>query len=114
MSDNSVVIAGSVGIRIASAADVSDALGACFGSAGLILTEAELAPACFDLRTGLLGELMQKFVNYRVRLALVVPDPRRHGPRFVELAREHRTHALIRFVPSSDAAMEWLASEAAI
>jgi hypothetical protein len=36
---------------------------------------------------------MQKFVNYRVRVAVVVPTPEFHGERFVELAREHRTQS---------------------
>jgi len=108
MSDRIVLMAGEAGIRIDSAADIQDALGASFGAAGLLLTEADLAPAFFDLRTRLLGELMQKFVNYRVRLALVVPDPERHGSRFVELVREHRTHGLIRMVPTEAAARAWL------
>jgi hypothetical protein len=102
------VVATEAGIRIASVRDVSDALGACFGSAGLLLTEVDLDPAVFDLRTGILGELMQKFVNYRMRLALVVPDPARHGERFVELAREHRTHAVVRMLSTVAEARAWL------
>jgi hypothetical protein len=32
---------------------------------------ARLAPGFFDLRSGLAGEFAQKFVNYRVRLAVI-------------------------------------------
>jgi len=110
VSETSIVIAAETGIRVASVADVNDALGVCFGAAGLLLTEADVDAAVFDLRTGILGELMQKFVNYRMRLALVIPDPARHGERFVELAREHRTHAVVRMLPSVDEARQWLAS----
>ena len=108
VSDRSILVAGEAGIRVDSAADIQDALAASFGAAGLLLTEADLAPAFFDLRSGLLGELLQKFVNYRVRLALVVPDPQRHGPRMVELVREHRTHGLVRMTPTDVAARAWL------
>jgi hypothetical protein len=108
MSDRQILVAGEAGIRIDSVADIQDALGAGFGSAGLLLTEADLAPEFFDLRSGLLGELMQKFVNYRMPLALVLPDPAAHGARVVELAREHRSHGLVRFVPTEAAARAWL------
>lgn len=106
-----MVVAAERGLRIGSVADIQDALGATFGATGLLLEEADVDPGFFDLRTGLLGELMQKFVNYRVRLALVVPDPERHGPRIAELAYEHRTHTLVRILPTAAAARAWLQAE---
>jgi hypothetical protein len=103
-----IVVAADEGIAIRSARDVTDALGACFGSAGLILTEADLAREFFDLRSGLAGEFLQKFTNYRMRAAIVLPNPEAHGPRWKELAYEHRSHALIRFVPTRGDADAWL------
>lgn len=108
MSDEGVIVAAVAGIRIDTVRDITDAVGACFGAAGLILAESDLDPAFFDLRTGLLGELLQKFVNYRIRVALVVPEPERHGPRFAELAYEHRGHGVVRIVPTMAAATAWL------
>ena len=70
-----IVIASDSGISIRSFADISDAIAACLGAEGLILTENDLAPEFFDLRSGLAGELFQKFVNYRLRLAVVLQDP---------------------------------------
>jgi hypothetical protein len=56
-----VLIAREAGIHIASAADITDAVGACLGAYGaLVVGEEDLAPALFDLRTGLAGELFQK------------------------------------------------------
>src|SRR5271168_1175238 len=78
-----------------------------FGSDGLIVTENDVSAAFFDLKTGLAGELFQKFENYGLCLALVVPNPQRHGERFNELAREHRSHARIRIVRSEDGALAW-------
>jgi hypothetical protein len=41
------------------------------GAGKIILRKENFAPDFFDLRTGLLGEVLQKFVNYRVKLAVV-------------------------------------------
>jgi hypothetical protein len=95
-------------MRIDSLNAISDAVAAGIGEGGLMLCEADLAPAFYDLRSGLAGELFQKFVNYRVPLALVIGDPAVHGERFVELAREHRNHPLVRIFPDNAAAAEWL------
>lgn len=48
-------------------------------------------------------------MNYQVPLALVVKDPAVYGERFVELAREHRSHTMVRIFSDPDAAAEWLA-----
>ncbi|MFY9571309.1 MAG: DUF4180 domain-containing protein, partial [Blastocatellia bacterium] len=75
---------------------------------GLILTENDLATEFFDLRSGLAGELFQRFINYKLRIAIVLPDASAHGERFSELADEHRSHTMIRFVSSTDEARAWL------
>lgn len=109
MSPNhNILVAAEAGLAVRNAGDILDLLGACYQIDGLLLTEADLAPAFFDLKSGLAGELLQKFVNYRVRVAIVVPDPAAYGDRFKELAYEHRAHGLIRFTPSRVAAEAWL------
>ena len=101
------LIASDCGISIRSSNDVGEAVGAALGR-GLILSEHDLGPDFFDLRTGLAGELIQKLVNYRVRAAIIVVTPEAHGPRFGELAHEHTTHPTLRFVRSIDDAMRWM------
>jgi Domain of unknown function (DUF4180) len=96
-------------MRIDSSKAISNALATGMEEGGLMLSEVDLAPAFYDLTSGLAGELFQKFVNYRVSLALVVKDPAVHGERFVELAREHRSHTVVRIFPDYDAAAKWLA-----
>ena len=103
-----IVVASDSGLSIRSFSDISDALGACVGSAGLVLTENDLAQEFFDLRSGLAGELFQKFTNYRLRVAIVLPDPGTYGERFSELAYEHTSHNMLRFVRSKDEAKAWL------
>jgi hypothetical protein len=105
---NRVIVASESKIAIRSVNDINDTIGACFGAEGIILVEADLAPAFFDLSSGLAGELLQKLVNYKLRAAIVVPNPEAYGERFSELAYEHRTHDTVRFVRSRAEADAWL------
>lgn len=77
-------------------------------SGGLLLDESQLGADFFDLRTGLAGEVLQKFTNYRVRLAIVVADARACGSRFSELVHEHRSHNAVRFFDDEQRARQWL------
>jgi hypothetical protein len=95
-------------ITIRSVADVSTAMGYALEQGSLLLSAADLGPEFFDLRSGLAGVLMQKFVNFRIKLAIVIADPQVHGERFSELVYEHRSHSLVRFFSSEPAARAWL------
>lgn len=69
---------------------------------------SEPLPQFFNLRTGFAGEMLQKFVNYRAKLAIVVADPQAHGERFAELVYEHQAHPHVRFFTSEADARSWL------
>jgi hypothetical protein len=103
-----VLVASDAGLRVDNADDVLAVIGAAYDVDALILTAADVAAAFFDLRSGLAGELFQKATQYGVRLALVLPDPALHGPRWPELAYEHRRHAAVRIVGSRAEADAWL------
>jgi hypothetical protein len=105
-----ILLAAEAGIHIGSLSDVSDAIAAGLGADGLILTEEDLAQEFFELRSGLAGELFQKCMNYRLRLAIVLPHPEAYGERFSELAYEHSSHNMIRFVRTKAEAEAWLRS----
>lgn len=96
-------------ISIASAEDIRHAIGAGMDRGGLLIDERDLGPDFFDLRSGLAGEVFQRFTRYRVRLALVIADPSSHGSRFGELARDHRNHPSVRIFESEQHARRWLA-----
>jgi len=108
--EHRILVASDSNISIRSFSDITEAIAACIDADGLILTEDELAQEFFNLRSGLAGELFQKFMNYRLRVAIVLPDPQAYGERFSELAYEHRSHSMIRFVRSKDEAETWLSS----
>jgi hypothetical protein len=90
--------------------DINDVLAASIERGSLVVTERDLCPEFFDLRTGFAGELLQKFVNYRVRLAVVLSDPNAYGERFSELVSEHLTHDTVRFFRFEEDACRWLKS----
>ena len=96
-------------LQIRASGDIATALSVGMERGGLLLHESQLGPIFFDLATGLAGEVFQKFTNYRVRLALVIADPKAHGSRFGELAWEHRAHNAVRFFANEQAARQWLA-----
>jgi hypothetical protein len=108
--EHRILVASDSGISIRSLSDISDAIGACLGADGLILTENDLAPEFFDLRSGLAGEVFQKFINYKLRVAIILSDPNAYGERISELAYEHRSHSMIRFLRSQEDAKAWLNS----
>jgi hypothetical protein len=96
-------------VEIRGPGDIPTALAASVEGGGLVLDEKQLCPDFFDLRTGLAGEVLQKFVNYRARLAIIVADSSAYGSRFSELVYEHRTHRSVRFFTSAQLAHQWLA-----
>jgi hypothetical protein len=106
--ERKILIASDTGISIRSFGDISDAIAESVDADGLMLTEDDLAKEFFDLRTGLAGELFQKCMNYGVRLAIVLPDTEAYGERISELAYEHKSHSMIRFIRSKGEAETWL------
>jgi hypothetical protein len=107
-----IIVASASGISIRSSGDIPDVIAACLeaGAAGLVLSEGDLIPEFFDLRTGLAGEFFQKLVNYGLRAAFVLPNPESHGERFSELVYEHRSHGMIRFFNTKAEAETWLST----
>ena len=75
---------------------------------GLVIDEKNLAPEFFDLKSGLAGQVLQKFVNYRTKLAVIIRDPSVYGGRFGELMHEHRIHPTVRFFSGDQSARQWL------
>jgi pyruvate/2-oxoacid:ferredoxin oxidoreductase alpha subunit len=67
-----VLVCDPEGPRIATPQDALDLIGAAFDRADVVaIPVARLDDKFFSLRSGLAGEVMQKFVNYRTRLAIV-------------------------------------------
>ena len=76
----------------------------------LLLYAGNFPESFFDLRSGLAGTILQKFTNYHIRVALVVPSELVHG-KFREYVFEaNRGDQVHTFLRRSDAEA-WLTSD---
>ena len=72
--DSNVAIIESDGIVIGGVQDALDVMASANyneDSQKLLIRKENIAEAFFDLRTKLAGEILQKYTNYRVKLAVV-------------------------------------------
>jgi hypothetical protein len=80
------------------------------GYGEMILHEQNITPDFFDLKTGIAGELLQKFATYRVRLAIVGDFARYDSKSLRDFVFESNKGRQINFVPSVDEAIGRLSS----
>jgi hypothetical protein len=68
-----VLMCAEQGPDVANERDAGDLIAAAWGAgaAWVAIPAARLTPAFFQLRTGVAGALLQKFVNYRLCVAIV-------------------------------------------
>lgn len=68
-----VLLCGEDGPALADHQDAADLVGQALGGGAdlIVVPVARLDGRFFDLRSGLAGAVAQKFVNYRIRLAVV-------------------------------------------
>lgn len=101
-----VLVCDPAGPPVATVADALDLIGAAFLGAEVVAVPAtRLDPDFFSLGTCFAGEIMQKFVNYRLRLA-VVGDISRHlaaSAALRALVHESNRAEHVWFVPDLDA-----------
>ena len=92
--------------------DLLGLLAACYeADTDRVLVEADALPAdFFALSTRFAGELLQKLVNYHVRLAGVFPAEREYTERFREFLREAKRGPSFRAFDTRDEAERWLAA----
>jgi len=93
---------------IKTAEDGLDLLGNLYyqGFDRVILHEHNITPNFFDLKNGLAGEILQKFSNYRIRLAIVGDFAPYTGKSIRDFIRESNRTGHINF---SDSVSEALA-----
>ena len=101
----------SADLVITRAADALDLLGNVYyqGFDSLILLEKNITPDFFDLKNGLAGEILQKFSNYRMALAIVGDFARYPSTSLQAFILECNRGKQVRFVASTQEALEILA-----
>lgn len=75
------------------------------GSTGLIIHAGTLSAGFFDLKTRLAGDILQKFSNYRMRLAIIGDFPEVKSKSLRDFIRESNSRGTINFVSSYEEAI---------
>ena len=70
------------------------------GSTGIIVHSKNLNKEFFDLKTGLAGEILQKFSNYRMKLAIIGDFAVIESKSLRDFIRESNNRGIINFVKS--------------
>jgi hypothetical protein len=78
------------------------------GYDALILHEKNITPEFFNLKTGIAGEILQKFSNYRMRLAIVGDFETYQSKSFNDFVFESNKNRQINFVKSLEEAVKRL------
>ncbi len=78
------------------------------GYDALVLQQAQLTPAFFDLKTKLAGEVLQKFSNYRLQLAIIGNWQHLTSKSLQDFIRESNAGTRVFFVGSSEEALSKL------
>lgn len=97
---------------IQQAADALDLLGNVYyqGFDSLILHKKNIIPNFFDLKNGLAGEILQKFSNYRMRLAIVGDFSDYTHKSIKDFILESNQSGHINFVSTLEEALEKLST----
>ena len=76
----------------------------------IIIHEKNITPNFFDLKNGIAGEILQKFSNYRVRLAIVGDFSKYTGKSINDLMYESNKGRQINFMASQLEAIKVLSN----
>ncbi len=90
---------------VSNAGDILDLLANTHAKA-LILRREQLAPEFFDLKTGLAGDILQKFSTYDKRLAIIGDFSDVTSKALRDLIYECNQVGRTIFVPTTQAALE--------
>lgn len=74
----------------------------------LILHLAALSEDFFNLKTGVAGKIIQKFVNYRIKVAVIIPDETAIKGKFKDMVIEANRNNHFRIFENILAAEKWL------
>lgn len=78
------------------------------GCSAMILRKEQLDEAFFRLSSGVAGEVLQKFVNYQMRLAIVGDFSHYTSKPLRDFIYESNQGTQIGFQPTVEAALAWL------
>ncbi|EDM38935.1 hypothetical protein PBAL39_22720 [Pedobacter sp. BAL39] len=71
----------------------------------IVLYEQQISPEFFNLKSGMAGELLQKFSNFRVKLAIVGDFEKYSGKSMGDFIYESNQGRMVNFLPSLKTAL---------
>ena len=74
----------------------------------IVIHQEALSESFFDLKTKAAGNIIQKFVNYGIKAAVVIPQETVQNERFKEMALEINKGNHFRMYESKEEAEKWL------
>ena len=97
-------------IIINNTGDATDLIGNLYfqGFEKVILHELNIDPAFFDLKSGMAGEILQKFTNYRMKLAIVGDFSKFNSKSLKDFIFESNNQKQINFVATVEEALQTL------
>jgi hypothetical protein len=95
---------------LSNSQDALDLLGNCgyMGADQIILHEKNITPDFFDLQTGIAGEILQKFSNYRIRVAIIGDFTKYTRKSIRDFIFESNKRGFVNFVVSDEDARKIL------
>ena len=108
---NQIAIVREPGVLITDGPSAMELLAAAryeTGCSAVVLRKEQLAEGFFRLSTGLAGEVLQKFVNYQMRLGIVGDFSQYASKPLRDFIRESNEGRQICFQPTEAEALAWL------
>ncbi len=108
---NRVAIVREPGVLITSGSSAVELLASVryeTGCSAIILFKEQLDESFFRLSTGLAGEVLQKFVNYQMKLGIVGDYSGYTSKPLQDFIRESNEGRHICFQPDEESALAWL------
>lgn len=104
---------GSLEASLDTEQDALDLIAVCMenGTHLLMLHSEILSDDFFKLRTGLAGSVLQKFINYRIKIAMLITSELKIAGKFKELLAESNKGNDFRVFNNKDEAENWLLGE---
>ena len=105
-----IAVLRSIGIMIRETQDALDLMAEAsyLNSSKIIINEDQISPEFFDLKTGIAGEILQKFSTYNLRLAIIGDFSKFKSKSLKDFIIESNKYGRINFVSSLEEAKEKL------
>jgi len=110
INDKNIAVLKSEGVMILETQDALDLLGEAsyLNSHKIIINEDQVTPAFFELKSGIAGEIFQKFSTYNVQLAIIGDFSKYTSKSLKDFMFESNRYGRINFVGSFEEAKEKL------